>query len=313
MAALEFVFNSMPKFDRKTHTLSDWLSKLERRFGLTKIEEDEQKIAIAQLYIGQTGEDILGGLGDDATWAQAKAALASRLGEGTQSEEAWNALKHLTKGGKELVDLGCEVEKLAKQAYPGQPGTAERHAIEAFLQALDKPLAVEVQKLGHSKLADVITAARRIEKLQLQTPSQGLEGFVSVMQDEIRALRKELEKPKPTSVNLTQPQPAAAPAVALAPPAEGRPYARHYLVPVEDGYVPRRRQQGNRSQGQRVRCYFCDEEGHVIRECLHKKAWKQNQQRRRQATDQSPRTMPAPAYMTAPTDDQQERPTVTLN
>ena len=49
MAAIEFVFNFMPKFDRKTRTLSDWISELEKQLRLAKIEEDEQKIAVAQL------------------------------------------------------------------------------------------------------------------------------------------------------------------------------------------------------------------------------------------------------------------------
>ena len=310
---MEFVFNNLPKFDRKTHTLSDWISKIEQRFKLTKIEEDEQKIAVTQLYIGQTGEDILSQLGADATWAQAKEALAARLGEGTQAEEAWNALKHITKGGKELVDLGCEVEKLARRAYPGQPASAERHAVEAFLQAIDKNLATEVQKLGHSKLSDVIAAARRIEKLPVQSPAQGFEGFVSVMQDEIRALRKELEKSKTPAVHLTQPQPTTAPIIAAAPPSVEGQYVRHYLVPADGYQQPRRRNQGSRAPGQRVRCYFCDEEGHIMSQCVHKRAWKQHQQRSQQGAPQGQRAIGPPTYVTTPADDQSARPTVTLN
>ena len=86
MANMEFVFNTLPKFDRKIHTLSDWIGKLERILALTEIEDDARKISITQLFIGQTGEDILAGLGPEATWEEAKAALATRLGEGTQAE-----------------------------------------------------------------------------------------------------------------------------------------------------------------------------------------------------------------------------------
>ena len=52
MAIMEFIFNNMPKFDRKTYSLSDWLIKLEKRFDLVKIDEGEQKISIARLFNG---------------------------------------------------------------------------------------------------------------------------------------------------------------------------------------------------------------------------------------------------------------------
>ena len=271
---MEFVFNSLPKFDKKAHTLSEWLYKLELRFILADVSDDKKKIKLCQIFIGQTGEYILGSLGGEATWEQAKAFLVSSLGEGTQAEEAWNALKNLTREGKDIIDLGWESEKLAKRAFPGQPETIERHAIDAFLQALDIPLAVEVQKLGYRRLADVVRAAKRIEKLQFQYPTPGLENLVLVMQDEIRALRKELEKIKAlAAVNMVQ-----------------TPRPKDFCPP---------------------RCYFCDEEDHLMANCTHKREWKQNKQR---TPLSSPSPSPPPigflpsGYTHAPTDSKTSPP-----
>ena len=72
------------------------------------------------------------------------------------------ALKQLERGHHNNIDLGAEATKLAQKAYPEQEFAANRQAIEAFVHALDLKLALEVQKLGHRMLHNVISAARRI-------------------------------------------------------------------------------------------------------------------------------------------------------
>ena len=84
----------------------------------------------------------------------------SRLGIGSVKDEAWAALKNLKKGLKEIVELAGEAEKLAKRLHPCDEETAERHAIDTFLGALERPLAAEVQKLGCRTLEDVVATAR---------------------------------------------------------------------------------------------------------------------------------------------------------
>ena len=79
---------------------------------------------------------------------QQKKHCYSLLGIGSVKDEAWAALKNLKKGSKEIVELAGEAEKLAKQIHPRDEEAAERHAIDAFLGALERPLAAEVQKLG---------------------------------------------------------------------------------------------------------------------------------------------------------------------
>ena len=122
----------MPKYDHRQHVLSDWLAELDQRFQLGEVGEDQNKITWCQLLIGATGSSILSGLGEDATWENAKEALLSRLGISSVKEKAWAALKNLKKGSKEIVKLAGEAEKLTKRLHPRDEEVAERHAIDAF-------------------------------------------------------------------------------------------------------------------------------------------------------------------------------------
>ena len=71
------------------------------------------------------------------------------------------------------MELAGEAEKLAKRLHPRDEEAAERLTVDAFLEALDKNLAMEVQKLGHRTMEDVVAATRRIEKiLEEQTDSK---------------------------------------------------------------------------------------------------------------------------------------------
>ena len=85
--------------------------------------------------------------------------LRERLGDVTVKEEVWTALQQLERGSKDVVNVGAEAAKLAKEACPQQDDTANKQAIEAFVCAVDPKLALEVQKLDHCMLDDVIAAA----------------------------------------------------------------------------------------------------------------------------------------------------------
>ena len=102
-----------------------------------EVNTDKAKITWFQLLIGATGSSILAGLEDDASWEVAKETLLSRLDVGSVRDEAWAALKQLKRG---------EAEKLAKRLHPRNEEAAERHAIDAFLGAINCSLAAEVQK-----------------------------------------------------------------------------------------------------------------------------------------------------------------------
>ena len=167
------IVNLMTKYDHRQHELSDWLLELEQRFQLGQVEADKAKITWCQLLIGATSSSILAGLEDDTTWEAAKETLLSRLGAGSVIDEAWASLKQLTRGSKEIIELAGEAEKLAKRLHPRDEEAAERHAVDAFLSALDRPLAAEVRKLGHTHMEGVVADARRIEKILQEQPTSG--------------------------------------------------------------------------------------------------------------------------------------------
>ena len=157
------IVNHMGKYDHRQHVLFDWLAELEQRFQLGEVNTDKAKITWCQLLIGATESSILAGLEDDASWEVAKETLLSRLGVDSVRDEAWAALKKLKRSSKEIVELAGEAEKLAKRLHPRDEEAAEHHAIDAFLGAINRSLAAEVQKLGCRTMEEVVAAARRIE------------------------------------------------------------------------------------------------------------------------------------------------------
>ena len=210
------IVNHMGKYDHRQHVLSDWLTELEQRFQLGDVDSDRSKITWCQLLISATGSSILAGLEDDASWEVAKETLLSRLGVGSVRDEAWVALKELKRGSKEIVELAGEAEKLAKRLHPRDAEAAERHATDAFLGAINRSLAVEVQKLGFCTMEEVVAAARRIERILGEQPDSKIEQIVLSMQDQIRILTKDLKK---VHEQMASQAAAATPTAALAAPA----------------------------------------------------------------------------------------------
>ena len=205
----------MTKYDHRQHELSDWLLELEQRFQLGEVEADKAKITWCQLLIGATGNSILAGLDAETTWEAAKETLLSRLGAGSVRDEAWSSLKQLTRGSKEIIELAGEAEKLAKRLHPRDEEAAERHAVDAFLSALDRPLAAEVRKLGHTHMEGVVADPRRIEKILQEQPTSGVDSLMESMNRQIQILKKDLVK----AHEKLAAQPTAAPeTAALAAP-----------------------------------------------------------------------------------------------
>ena len=251
--------------------LISWPSWTSNRFQLGEVGEDKHKIIWCQLLIGATGSSILFGLEDDASWETAKETLLSSLGIGSGKDEAWTELKNLKKGSKEIVELAGEAEKLAKRLHPRDEEEAERHAVDEFLGALERPLAAEVQKLGYHTMESVVAAARRIEKILTEQTDSEME---RLMQDQIRLLKKDLKDASeqianPTAAPTGNPAPTVA-AAQLPPPASARPpppapaHRSYQEYPeVNPHYSPPRRQSGRRSPG----CFLCGEKGHLAANC----------------------------------------------
>ena len=93
--------------------------------------------------------------------------------------------------------------------------------MEAFVHDFDPKLALGVQKLGHRALNKVIATVHRIERLQKYCPSPNMDNLVSVLQDELYYVRKELKESAATiadnAVQIAQPVAASAEPVAPAP------------------------------------------------------------------------------------------------
>ena len=169
------------------------------------------------------------------------------------------------------MELAGEAEKLAKRLHPLDDKAAERHAVDAFLGALDRPLAMEIQKLGHRTMEDVVATARRIEKIMEEQTDTKMERLVNSMQEQIRILAKDFEndheqnavlKASPPFATAMAVTPAGA-ATSQAPPvAPARHIYQDYGDEAAFSRLPRR-QLVRRSS----RCFFCGEEGHFIADC----------------------------------------------
>ena len=219
------IVNLMGKYDHRQHELSDRLAELEQRFQLGQVEADRAEITWCQLLIGTTGSSILASLEDGATWEAAKEILLSRLGVGSVRDEAWPSLKQLKRGSKEIIELAGEAEKLARCLHPRDEEAAERHAVDAFPGALDRTLAAEVQKLGHNTMEEVVSAARRIERILQERPTSGMENLLESMNRQIQILTKDLAK---AHERIAAQPPATTPTTALAvPPSNAVAVAQH--------------------------------------------------------------------------------------
>ena len=248
-------------------------------------------MAPATLLIGATGSSILASLEDGATWEAAKETLLSRLGAGSVRDKAWASLKQLKRGSKEIIELASEAEKLAKRLHPRDEEAAERHAVDAFLSALDRPLVAEVKKLGYNNMEEVVTAARRVERILQEWPISGMDTLIESMNRQIQFLTENLAKTQdkiaaqppvatPTAALAVPPSQAVAaaqhPPASLAPPRMAHPAATPLPPPYSSG--PSQYFSGGNGapcfQGQRRRsdrgplwCFLCDEEGHAAYRC----------------------------------------------
>ena len=211
------IVNHMEKYDHRQHVLSDWLAELEQRFQLGEVNTIKAKITWCQLLIGATGSTILASLEDDASWEVAKEALLSCLGVGSVRDEAWAALKQLKRCPKEIVELAGEAEKFPKRLHTLDDEAAEHHAIDAFLGAIDRSLAAEVQKLGCRTMEEVVVAARRIEQILGEQPNSKMEQIILSMRDQIQTLTKDLKNAHEQMAS--QATAAISTAALAAPPA----------------------------------------------------------------------------------------------
>ena len=132
---------------------------------------------------------------------------------------------------------------------------------------------MEVQKLGHRTMEEVVTAARRIEKILEEQADSKMECLVNSMQEQIRILKKDLKDANEQIATHTATPPpamAATPApVATAAAADQAPPtapARHLYHDYGDEMNfprPPRCQLDHRPP----HCFLCGDEGHFVANC----------------------------------------------
>ena len=158
---------------------------------------------------------------------------------------------------------------------------------------LDRSLAAEVRKLGHTQMEGVVADARRIEKILQEQPTPTADSALEAMNRQIQILKKDLLKANERLVaqSTTPPQTAslalsASPTVAVAqpspahfvpppkpqalvfPPQQPMPppppqYVQDYPASYRQEDPPYYRRQDRRP----ARCFLCDEEGHFAYRC----------------------------------------------
>ena len=209
--------------------------------------------------------------------------------------------------------------------------------VDAFLSALDRPLAAEVRKLGHNHMEGVVADARRIEKILQEQPTSGAESALKTMNRQIQILKKDLLKaheklaaqtpaapqtatlaaPLSPAVAAAQPPPASLappqrPQAAAPPPqpmvtAQTPQYYQNYQPQYYRNEDPQYFRRQDRRQDRRpVRYFLCDEEGHFAYRCLartllqHLLRQQAQEQARRPPTGQVLELPPADGNSNAP-------------
>ena len=265
----------------------------------------------------------------------------SRLGAGSVRDEAWAALKQLTRGSKEIIELAGEAEKFAKRLHPRDEEAAERHAVDAFLSALDRPLAAEARKLGHTNMEAVVADARRIEKILQEQPTSEVDSLMESMNRQIQILKKDLLKaheklaaqptaapetaalavPPSQAVAAAQPPPAsfvppqrtqaAAPQVPPMATAQTPQYLHDYPPHFYRNEDPQHFREPRRQDRRPMRCFLCDEEGHFAYRCPARTLLQRLL--RQQAQESARRPPPGHVLELPPADGNSQAPPLHLN
>ena len=153
------------KFDPEEENIRSWLGRFKEMLILKEVEEDK-KVLWLKHALGKEHRNALSGLGDEATLAEAEQAVTSAYGAVNEAKEAQEKLRALTQGTLTLQSLSLRAKHLANTAFQGSPeSTRDQQAITAFLGAIPRKLAREVERTPPTSLEAVRREAERQEKL----------------------------------------------------------------------------------------------------------------------------------------------------
>ena len=153
------------KFDPEEESIRSWLGRFKEMLILTEVKEDK-KVLWLKHALGKEHRNALSGLGDEATLEEAEQAIISAYGAVNEAREAQEKLRTLTQGTLTLQSLSLRAKHLANIAFQGSPeATRDQQAITAFLGAIPRKLAREVERTPPTSLEAVRREAERQEKL----------------------------------------------------------------------------------------------------------------------------------------------------
>ena len=176
------------KFDPEEENIRSWLGRFKEMLILTEVKEDK-KVLWLKHALGKEHRNALSGLGDEATWAEAERAVTSAYGAVDEAKEAQEKLRALTQGTLTIQSLALKAKHLANTAFQGSPeSTRDQQAITAFLGAIPRKLAREVERTPPTSLEAVRREAERQEKL-LREDEKTAETQVSAVQPASPPLR----------------------------------------------------------------------------------------------------------------------------
>ena len=153
------------KFNPEEENVRSWLGRFKEMLVLMAIEDDK-KVLWLKHALGKEHRNALSGLEDDATLADAEQAIINTYGAANEEREAQDRLQALTQGTLTLQSLSLRARHLANTAFQGSPeATREQQAISAFLKAIPRKLAREVERTPPTSLEAVRREAERQERL----------------------------------------------------------------------------------------------------------------------------------------------------
>lgn len=153
------------KFEPEEENIRSWLGRFKEMLILQEVADDK-KILWLRYALGKEHRNALSGLEEGATLTEAEKALTTAYGAVDEAKEAQEKLRALTQGTMTLQSLAQKAKHLATLAFPGSPdSTRNQQAITAFLGALPRKLAREVERTPPTNLEAVRREAERQQKL----------------------------------------------------------------------------------------------------------------------------------------------------
>lgn len=269
-------------FDPTEASFEVWLRRLENRFQLLKVEDENKKGWLLDRG-GPAVELRTESLAADATYADVKTHLLQAFsddGGEFQAKIQWDNLKQ---DGRRFIDLALEGRVLAKKA--GYPPEARNALVLSLLNRLVREAHPFVASLlDEKKITDPEEFAREADKkmavfkhmTMAPAPKVNLVGAAATEEN----VEEEEEKSTAVKVAWNQHEGRNTPRRGGGGRRGGGARYQSY-GPRFQG--PHQQEEGGRNWW--YRCYRCEEEGHFARDCPYQEAFREVVKRKKGEKD----------------------------